>query len=417
MSIQIQRLWFAIGLSLFITGIAFSAGIQWKGSFYNQAYGYQSTDPLTTNTDTHFWLFSGVNSSINNLPGGWRFLSNVQYRGDQNDKFSTSGQSNLYAANLSYGDFTSPWSANIGRFFLYRGVAVGTIDGMEVSRDYDRFGLAVFGGSNVPENRDFALAKGNSPFFGGEVKYLWKNAPLIADQAWKVSYADQLRDGDEYRRLVGLQLYGKFNPNWTILGSAQYRLLSQDFRQASVRFRYYSPNITGYLEGGVLAPEIAAYSWFNNFDLPAVTRVRGAFDYFFIPAQWSAGVEATMTSVQGASGFRGGPVITTPYGQVGYRAASGDLSKSYGPWLSAWYNMDKQLRLYANSSVVDYAWDGVNLVKGQVTTASLGGNYTAVKYDWVTLGGEYQYFKTPELKSDRRALGSLTFHFSTGGSK
>ncbi len=390
---------------------------QLRGNFYTEAYGYQAVDPGSGDAKDHLWLFTGVNATVNNLPGGWKFNSHLQYRGDNVDKYSRSAETRLYAMKLTYYDYDSPWEVNLGRFFLYRGVALGTIDGMEVSREWKSLGFTLIGGTNGPENRRFELAKGSSPFVGGEIRYRMPKWKPLDEEIWKLSYVDQSREGENYRRLLGIQMYGKMNQRWTFLFTTQYRLMSSDIRELTLRTRYYSPKLVGFVEIGALSPEIAANSWFKNFELPTEKRIRGSLDYYLEPAKWGVGAEGTLAMTEGATGFRGGPVVTTPYGQIGYRIASGELSKAYGPWLSGWYNFDKQVDLYVNSSVVDYSWDGVSLVKGQTTSANLGGRYTPKQLDWITFGGEFQYYKTPALNSDNRALGSVTVRFVTGGAK
>ncbi|MDK9699852.1 MAG: hypothetical protein OEM52_06905 [bacterium] len=388
------------------------------GTVYAEGYGYQV--PLSGDkTEDHLWLTSGVSSTLKGLPMGIQFKSHFQYRGDNQDKFAESGDMRLYSAYLTYCEWGSPLEINLGRFYAYRGVAFGLLDGLEVSHQATPwFGWAVLGGNNGPDNRRFEMARGSSPFLGAELRFrqlkpLWKHE----NSQLRLTYVNQKRDGNEFRNLVGVQLYTRYNKNWSDIVTVQLNPSSGLLRMANWRERHYNSRSSFLVELGVINPEVAADSWFQDFELESSFRARGELNYFLIPGKFGIGIEGTGIASESASSWRGGPVITTEYGQIGYRASDGDLSQSAGPWAALRYNFGTMVQTYMNTSISEYSWDEVALTDGTIVTANAGARYTPKRWQWMTVGAEYQYYKTPQLTSDKRALANVEFRFTTGGGK
>lgn len=403
-----------------------------KGTVYSDVYGFQTTDPFNTKSTNQLWVFSGLRGSITGLPLKSSFVTHFQYRGNQEDKFSESGDFHLYSAYLNYGDWGSDTELKLGRFFLYRGVGLGVMDGFEYSRPLPmKLGVTLFGGMNGPDNFRAEIAKGHSPFYGGELRYSTSNLLKLQRFLIKVSYANQYRNDFEFRRSAGMVLFGRVNANWSVLSNTQIRLTSGDIRTSTLRIRYSSPKMIWYGDAGIYRPDFASYSWFRKLELPKTTDIKAPvgvavfpystrfhsnFDYYFVPAKWGARIEGT-AFYSGTKGYRFGVAGLTPFGQLGFQLASGRLSRSSGPWIYTSYTFYDQFKLSLNASSIDYEWEEVGIDHDQVLSANLGLSYQPNWYKSILVGIEYQHYSNPKLHSDRRVLGSIAYTFTNGGNQ
>ncbi|MCX7834969.1 MAG: hypothetical protein N2450_02710 [bacterium] len=415
---------------LFLLGFSSTGsavGIQ--SSIYTSVYSYQFVNATNSGSEDHLWLFSGIRSQLSDLPLQSSFNTHFQYRGNHADQFSESGDFHLYSAYWQYGQWGSDTEFKIGRFFLYRGVGLGNIDGLEYTTDLSKYlGITVFGGIVSPDNHRFEISKGHSPIYGGEFRYSKLELHPFQRFMLKLSYADQYREGNEFRNNLGLQLFGRINAHWTILSNTQYRLLSQDIRTSSLRIRYASSKIIWFSDIGIYRPEISSSSWFRNFKLPKTTeidapigiavfpfstRMQTIFDYYFVPAKWGFRTEAT-SYYSGNEGHRVGVACLTPYGQIGYQHSFGYLSKSNGPWISLYYEAFKQIHWYLRASSIQSEWEEVGIQTQTTRNFISGVRYTPNRFKFLTGELEYQYYSNPKLKRDGRVLGTLTYTFSQG---
>ncbi len=392
--------------------VAGDAGVRVLGSAGVQSYGYQDA----ANVD-HLWLIPSLSLSAVQAGGPWSFHTSANYLGDNSDDFSTSGQMRLLKGYVEYGRLGQPLQVKAGRFFLARGVALGVFDGADVSyAAAPRVRVSGFAGMIGPLNRQFEIeAPSEALSFGGEVRINPKKCLLPARGTVALSFVRTHRAEGVIRDLIGLQTYHRFNTrpiSW--MNTFQFRPTASPFRKWISRARYGTESVNAMAELGVIGFDAAGYSWFSDFETPIRIRTRFAADYYFVPEAWAGGFEAQVLLSGGKNGFRGGPVISSPWGQVGYRLSGGDLGTSSGPWASVRYAPTNGFELYAYAAQVSYAWDAFDIESDDLTSLLYGGRWTPGFAPSLTASVQVQVYTSPELSYDQRVLGGLSWRFDTG---
>lgn len=388
------------------------AAVRVMGSVGVEAYGYQ--DVLE---EEHVWLHQRTRLAVVQVNGPLSFRFSGGYLGDSADDFGDSGRFRFLEGNVQYGGLASRFGARIGRFFRYRGVALGVVDGAEISwSPGSRWQLGAFGGLGGPRSREFELEDTDQSLsFGGELRWSPERFPVFRSSSFMLSYGHQEREEGTTRDLVSLTTYHRVGSAWTWFNTLHARPTDNLLRKFITRLRLRTAAWNTQAEVGVLKPNAADLSWFSGFaDIGSTIRVRLGLDRYVVPRRWAGGVEAAILNAGGKSGFRGGPVLTSPWGQVGYRFSSGDHALTSGPWVSLRLAAGEGVDLYARGAVVSYEWDALDVEADDLTMMQVGIRYRPPFLNGVLVRGEVQMYETPQLEEDLRAVGGLTWHFDTG---
>ncbi len=409
------RVWLFI---LFVTGLAAIpilndalANVRVRGSLGVKGYGYEDYGQ-----NNHFWLMQATSFSVYQTDGPLSIHFSGGYIGDSEDEFSASGRGRFLKGYIGYGGITDDLQMRLGRNFLYNGVVIGVIDGLEVEKKLGKaYRLKVFGGMMGDKMSEFEFEEfDKAAAFGGEFSWFptklfnWKRSKL------SLSYANQMRNNSALRRRIGLMGNTMLNDELRLLASLQVKPSESLLRKFICRLRYLKSDLRGLFEFGIYNPDTPDESWFSSAETPSRMRVRFAFDKYLIVNQWALGIEGTAILVKNTSGYRLGPVLTTPCGQVGYRMQLGDLSKSEGPWASLRYKPIPGYEAYASGSFTSYEWEEFEIEEENLITLLTGVRYTPFFYRQIVLFGEYQAYRTPQFTSDRRFLGGIKWKFDTG---
>lgn len=406
---------------------AASTGWRLTGTLEARSYGYQDIQ----GTD-HLWLMPSTDLSAYRLGTPLAFHFSGGYVGDNADEFASSGRGRLTSLYLQYGDLLNSASsssvrssdltehqnsasARIGRFFLYRGVAPGVIDGFEASRTFNpHWSGAVFAGTLGPSTFGFALTDPNrSPVFGGQVAYSTTSIPYTELNRFTLSYTRQTRDDLLLRNRVGLQTWHRINRQLSWSNRLEARLSGDVLRRLVSRVRYTTTQWSAMLEGGIFTPEIADDSWFNGFGGMSYERIRIELYRWWQTNRWGAGLDASALMTESISGVRLGPAFFTPYGQLGYRFTHGDRAQSSGPWVNLHSDLGAGVSIYALASRTSYEWEAMDIENGELTAMSAGISFTPSITPNTTLTAEYQTYSTPQMEKDRRAQAALVWRFDT----
>lgn len=406
-----QTLIFIMLLAFLLTSaMNVDASVRFRGSVRVKAYGYEDYDE-----NDHLWLMQSTRFSLYHSDKPVSFHFSGGYIGDSEDDFSESGRGRFLKGYLKYGKYGSTLNARLGRFFLYRGVALGVLDGVEVEKRLNkRHSIAVFGGMMGQKMREFEFEKFDEAMaFGAEYSWYAGKFKSFDISKLSLSYTYQNRDSNLIRHRIGLSGSARINDETRILAIAQLRPTSSPVRKVLARVRYFNEELVSMFELGLYTPDIIEESWFATSEQPIRTRMRFALDHYIRPNRWAYGLEGTVLFVGGNSGYRLGPVVTTPIGQIGYRMQVGELSKSDGPWVNLQYSLSSCLDLYGMAMMTSYEWEEFDIESEDLIMINTGAKFSPKIADYLEFSAEYQVYQTPQFTSDRRFMGGLVWNFDT----
>ncbi len=192
----------------------YCSAVSIRGSAITLGQGFEDSEG-----EDHFNLAQGLRIHAYQLGlDELSFHGYFQYYGDLSNDFADEGKFRLYHGYLSYKKRDFPLNIRAGRFFLFRGVAVGVLDGGEFTYKINpQWSFTGFGGVQGPLSREWEFNPGgNSPMFGGEVRWLPGKFRGLKP-SFSLSYTRQEREGDLLRHLLGLSIYLRVSRKWSSL--------------------------------------------------------------------------------------------------------------------------------------------------------------------------------------------------------
>ena len=395
--------------SLVSTAVLAGDGIRYKGSLGVRAYGYEDT------ADSHLWLFQTLRVSAWQNEGPLSFHFSGGYTGDSADDFSESGRGRFLKGYFQYGKTGDHTVIRGGRMFIYRGVGIGVLDGVDASSMIrSNLKFSIYAGMMGPFKRDFEFEKPEDGLsFGGELKWKPSALPYFGHSIFALSYTKQVRNEEDFRHRLGLTSSHRISRELRWMNNVQLRMNGNLFRKFTTRLRYFGDKFSGMVEAGVIVADAADYSWFTEFETGAYSRVRFSGDYWFVTNKWAGGIEGGFIA-SGETGFRGGPVLTSPWGQFGYRISSGEHSLSSGPWFSLKYKVVPELEIYGYGAMIDYEWEAFDIEQEDLTMLFAGCRYDPAFMECISLSAQYQHYSNAQYDQDRRALMGISWKFDSG---
>jgi hypothetical protein len=369
--------------------------------------------------EEHIWLRPRLDLKILQLGSPFSLSLMTDYIGDTDDDFSNSGRARLLRATVRYGTVMSRVKAQLGRFYRYSGVSTGVMDGVDVSWRFAKdWRIAAFGGLLGPRSREFEVEDADhSVTVGGELRWSQHSFPVVGPSRFVISYARQEREPGVTRNVVGLSTHHRLSQSATWFNVLHLRPTDALLRKFMTRLRMRIAGWSGTAEIGMIHPNVAHYSWFSSFSEGSYHRFRLAVDRQMDTNRWAGGLEGMVLSAGGKSGFRGGPVLTSPWGQIGYRLSAGDQARGAGPWASLMANPCPDVRLYAYGALISYEWEAFEIESEELAYARGGVNYTLWFQKALQIDTEVQVYRTPQLEHDWRTLLGVSWRFDTGGAE
>ncbi len=406
---RVFRIVLTVSIILICTGALQKAEseVRVRGSIGLQGYGYE-----TRNDEDHIWLIQSTRFSVTDKDCPVSFHFSGGYIGDNGDEFSASGRGRFKKGYLQYGRMNDHTKIKIGRFFMYKGVALGVLDGLEYQRKLsNKYRISVFAGILGSLSRKFEFEKpAESLSFGGELKWMPGSIWHFRNTNLSLSYTRQTRNNLETRHRIGLNAFASLCKKTNVYAVIQLRPSASPIRKLVGRARYADQNWSGMIEGSFVSVDVADYSWLSGFENSTYTRLRFSVDRKIISNPWSIGVDGSYMFSE-EPGIRIGPFVTIPYGQVGYRISIGDRGKSDGLWASLHYSPIKSLEVYASGSLITYEWEAYDIESEELTMFQTGLRYSPCCWENVTLSGEYQVYQSTEFTRERRLLGRIKWQF------
>ncbi len=383
----------------------FACGIRVNGLLGTQGYGYN--DELNTK---HVWYLQTLQFSVQpeDIPLSFHFSG--YHLGDSQDNFSQSEEFLFKKGYFQYGGMGTSTSIRLGRFFLARDVAIGVVDGLEVSQKLHRsVKVTLFGGMMAPLSRKFEFEDPQqATSYGAQLQYILPKHLIFKQSRLTTSYVEQRRREKIFRRRFGLQTIHRFNRFLSWNNTLQLRLQHEIFKKYVSQLRFSSQHFYGMLEGGLSTPDYVDESWYARFD-QRYTRLRGIVNGWIIPNKWGAGFEAAALYVETSEGLRMGPVLITPIGELGYRVDYGDRARSDGPWANLHYTPRQGLQIYASGAMVSYEWDELDIKTDDLMMMLAGFRYEPSCWRKLELFSEFQMYQTPQFQQDRRAMAGANW--------
>ena len=399
-------------LILVLAAVSASAGdaYRFRGSVGLKAYGYEDDA-----ANSHLWLFQNTNFSLWQNEGPLSFHFSGGYVGDNADDFSHSGRARFLKGYLMFGKYGDKYRFRAGRFFLLQGVGVGVLDGLEASGLLlPNLKASIYAGLMGPMTREFEFEDPAEDFsFGGKLK--WKAGKLnyLGYSTFGLSYTNQKRNDNVFRNRIGVTSVHRLNKEWSWMNTLHLRLTESVMRKFVARIKYFSECWSVMLEAGIFVPDVADYSWFGDFGEGSYKRVRFAVDKWLGSHDWGVGFEGGRLMSE-ETGFRGGPVVSTPYGQAGYRFSSGEHALTSGPWVNVRYQVTPCLKLNAYGAMIDYKWEAFDIEQEDMMMLYAGLEFAPKFLQNIALSAQYQHFSNLQYDSDRRMMGGIKWNFDTG---
>jgi hypothetical protein len=390
-----------------------SPAVSLKGTFTTLGQGYQEEDGKD-----HFILAPRLNFKVNDtVTKGLSFQSYFQYYGDTYSSYGSSGAWRLYHGFLNYDRRDFPFKLRFGRFFLFRGVGVGVLDGGELTyKAHRNLSLTVFVGQQGPWNREFELTKDQkSTMYGGEVS--WFSRKIPGKPSVVLSYTHQEREGNLIRHLLGLCLGFRLSREWSSLNVLHLNLSGSALRRALTRWRYVGNKVQFSAEVALITPYTAAYSYFSDFiEEGAIVRLKNTTEYYVIPRKWGVGL-STMYFATSEYGFRIGPYMIFPYGRIGYQSSSGNQPQNDVLWGQARFSPIDEIDLFAYVAQMEYDWEAMDIDPQETTMLNLGCTVRPPLLKRTEWDVEWQNYRTPEVNLYRRLILVFRWNFDYPGGK
>lgn len=397
---------------LLCASVSVASDYRFTGSIGVKSYGYDDYEG-----ESHLWVMQSTRFSMFKTGTPYSLHFSGGYIGDNQDDFSKSGSGRFLKGYLQYGGFATKTSARLGRMFLYRGVALGVFDGLEISRNFgNQVKLTAFGGMMGPLSREFEFKDpSESMAFGGELRFRPKKCMIAKVGSIALSYVNMNRDDLNFRHRYGVATYHRWGTGLTLRNTLHLRANDEPFRKLISRLRYMSKSWYGMVELGMISPDRMDDAWIGEELQASYERIRYNLNYWIVSEKWGAGIDGMNMIGDGSSGTRIGPSVSTPYGEAGYYMNIGNLGKSDGPWVNLHGDIMHGLKLYAYGSMITHEWEEYNLDSEELMMVKAGAAYHPDHFYGLSFSAEYQVYKTPEFDQDRRAIGGINWHFDTAG--
>jgi len=397
---------------LLISAFAVNAlALRFNGNIVSLGQGYQDYYG-----EDHFILANGLRFHLTDFRiAPLSFHGYFQYYGDTQDDYTANGKFRLYSGYLQYTSKNCPISFRGGRMFLFRGVAVGVLDGGEIAfKANHQVTITAFGGMQGPLSREWELEKpAEATMFGGEIRFipfaLRKYRTTIA-----VSYTHQKRDGELMRHLAGIAFNFKLNRRWSSLNVVHLNLVSSSLRKAITRWQYHSHKFRCALETAAIQPYFSASSYFNDFkQVGTIFRFKNTTEYHYIAQKWGGGLSA-MFFTTGEYGVRIGPYFIFPYGRIGCHFSQGNQPNNNILWGHLRWSPEDFIEIYAYATAMEYEWEEMEIDTQETSMLNLGCRFRPPLVKGMAVGLEWQNYKTPEVDYDQRIIFNFHYNFNMG---
>ncbi len=396
-----------LGLILLLSGILFSQTVQTFGYIRNSVYTYASQkENLSTETTTHTRLYQTIN-----LNAGLKQWANIQFH-FAGRALTDLAQTDLedikrfkaYRLSLSgKGLFNNALDFEVGRQFLYPGIILGSLDGLNVVlKPWKKINLQIYGGVESHLLRAFKMYRPDeATVFGGRIKF----HHFLATN-WHLVYLQKQYHGQTQWQILGLNLANYSLRNLTVLMQSHYDLLHNRLHRFYLSARYQlNPKwfFSTYFKQQY--PQIYRTSYFETFEVEQYILAG-----FNVSYQWNRQFNITgmMQGIQLDEGYGNRFIVTlaNANGSLGLVYEMGDLGNQLGLLANYRYELLHNLTAMIRVDVSRYRFEKRYDYDSQIANA-LGLSYRFSEHWSAKL--EYQWLKNTNYRYDQRILNHINF--------
>ncbi|RLD11365.1 hypothetical protein DRI50_10125 [candidate division KSB1 bacterium] len=398
---------FVLCLVLLWSGVLFSQTVKTNGYVRNSVYSYATQKGNgSTETKTHTRLYQtlNVNAALGQLPNiqlhfAGRALTDLAQTDLEDIK-----RFKAYRLSVSgKGLFHNFLDFELGRQFLYPGVLLGSLDGLNlILKPWKYLNWQIYGGVESHLLRAFKIYEPDeATVFGSRIKL-----NHLLNTNWHLIYLQKMYHSKTQWQIVGLNLANYSLPNLTVLLQSHYDLVNSRLHRLylSARYRFNRKLMfSGYVKQQY--PQVYNTSYFEIFEVEKYL-LAGFNAAYQLSNRFN--VTAMVQGVQLDEGYGNRFIVTLgdANGSLGLIYETGDLGNQLGLLMDYRYEILHNLMATISVDFSRYRFEKRFDYDSQIANA-LGLSYRFSRHWNARL--EYQWLTNTNFKYDQRILNHINF--------
>lgn len=398
---------FVLCLVLLWSGVLFSQTVKTNGYVRNSVYSYatqRGNGSTETKTHTRLYQTLNVNAALGQLPNiqlhfAGRALTDLAQTDLEDIK-----RFKAYRLSVSgKGLFHNFLDFELGRQFLYPGVLLGSLDGLNlILKPWKYLNWQIYGGVESHLLRAFKIYEPDeATVFGSRIKL-----NHLLNTNWHLIYLQKIYHSKTQWQIVGLNLANYSLPNLTVLLQSHYDLVNSRLHRLylSARYRFNRKLMfSGYVKQQY--PQVYNTSYFEIFEVEKYL-LAGFNAAYQLSNRFN--VTAMVQGVQLDEGYGNRFIVTLgdANGSLGLIYETGDLGNQLGLLMDYRYEILHNLMATISVDFSRYRFEKRFDYDSQIANA-LGLSYRFSRHWNARL--EYQWLTNTNFKYDQRILNHINF--------
>ncbi len=392
---------------LFWSALLFSQAVRTNGYIRNSVYTFAAQkETASTATEMHTRLYQtlNLNAAPTAFPGlQFHFAGRALTDLAQTD-LSDIKRFKAYRLSLSgRGLFHNFLDFEIGRQFLYPGVILGSLDGLNITlkpRKYVQW--QIYGGVESHLLRAFKIYQpSEATVFGSRIK--WDH---LFNTNWHLIYLQKMFHAQTQWQIVGLNVANYSIPRLTLLLQSHYDLVNNRLHRFYLSARYQWNRkllLSGYVKEQF--PQIYNTSYFQTFEVESYL-LGGLNLAYQLNKRFT--VTGIVQGIQLDEGYGNRFIVTLndANGSLGLIYEAGDLGNQLGLLMDYRYEIVHNLLATISIDFSRYRFEKRYDYDSQIANA-VGLRYRFSRHWNAKL--EYQWLTNPDFKYDQRILNHINF--------
>lgn len=377
----------------------YAQGLTFHGKIRNSFYAYES-DQKHSRMYQFMQFSTATPNKMIGLNASWRTLT------DSKQKIDTDLRFRAYILNLEFKKlFNDRVNIILGRQFLYPGISLGALDGLNISAALGAlWRLQLYAGGESAPLRTFEAVNLRDRFVVGG---LAERHRFYATDI-QLLYLHKSDKGAIYWQLAGLNVNSRYFGHTQVRLQIHYNIKSSDLHRVLFNVRRdWSEKLATQFEYKIQKPRIYANSYFTIFESAPYQQIRAATSWqvahnYFVDGQYQ------LLLTEGTTANRLLLGIHDRRGSINLIYENGDMGDQLG--LSADYAYEVVKNLIA-SVYIDYSrYRTETVYEFEQQLANAARLSYRLREHWF-IDVEYQWLTNRITKSDSRLLNHLTLRW------